>query len=178
MRKFFLYFGFTVVFVILYCTVVKADPQYNIDLDLYNDDTKAVQIFNNFGNDVYLTDDDVYLMAQIVFAESQGEPYEGKLAVASVILNRVNSPGFPKTIKGVITQKDAFSCVKNGKIDIIPDEHSYSAVLDALKGKDPTDKAVFFYNPKTSTSSWMKNINKEKVKNIGNHVFFTAKQKN
>jgi N-acetylmuramoyl-L-alanine amidase len=81
--------------------------------------------------DIYVDDKDIYLMAQTVYAESRGEPYEGKVAVASVILNRVRTPGFPKTISGVILQKDAFSCVINGKINNEPDESSYLAVLEA-----------------------------------------------
>ena len=113
-------------------------------------------------------------MAQIVHAESKGEPFEGKVAVASVILNRLGYPEFPKSIKGVVMQKNAFSCVKNGSIDVIPDQSSYYAVIEALKGKDPTEKAVFFYNPKTATSNWMKNVSKRSVIKIGNHVFFKA----
>lgn len=122
----------------------------------------------------YISDSDVYLMSQVVFAESGAEPYSGKVAVASVILNRLKDPRFPKTIEGIIKQKNAFSCISNGKINVIPNEDSYRAVLDALKGSDPTDKAVFFYNPKTSTSSWMKCISKSNIKNIGQHVFFNV----
>jgi len=122
--------------------------------------------------DIYVTEADIYLMAQTVYAESAAEPYEGKVAVASVILNRVRSPGFPKTISGVILQRDAFSCVINGKVNTVPNESSYSAVLQALRGEDPTSKAVFFYNPKTATSTWMLSTKKQDIKAIGNHVFF------
>lgn len=113
-------------------------------------------------------------MAQIVHAESKGEPFEGKVAVASVILNRLGYPEFPKSVKGVIMQKNAFSCVRNGTINAVPDENSYRAVLEALKGNDPTEKAVFFYNPKIATSKWMKNVSKKSIIRIGNHVFFKA----
>ncbi|HEY5563610.1 MAG TPA: cell wall hydrolase [Clostridiaceae bacterium] len=122
--------------------------------------------------DIYVTEADIYLMSQTVFAESGGEPYEGKVAVASVILNRVRAPGFPKSVSGVILQKDAFSCVINGKVNTVPNESSYLAVLEALRGEDPTYKAVFFYNPKTATSIWMLSTKKQDVKAIGNHVFF------
>ena len=113
-------------------------------------------------------------MAQIVYAESRSEPYDGKVAVASVILNRLKSPGFPKTVEKVIKQKAAFSCLRNGEISVVPDKVSYQAVLDALKGKDPTNNAVFFYNPKIATSGWMKKIGKKNIKPIGNHVFFVV----
>jgi N-acetylmuramoyl-L-alanine amidase len=149
--------------------------------NLYNEQIEAVAVFNDSNESIYVTDDDVYLMAQVVYAESCGETYSGKLAVASVILNRANHVGFPKSVSGVINQKNAFSCVKGGKVfhggkaNIVPDSSSYTAVLDALKGNDPTHQAVFFYNPEISTSKWMKDIKKANIKTIGNHVFFVVK---
>jgi len=149
--------------------------------DLYKEKIEAVAVFNGSNDSIYVTDEDIYLMSQVVYAESCGEPASGKLAVASVILNRARGGGFPKSISGVINQKNAFSCVKQGKVihngkqDFVPDSASYTAVLDALKGNDPTDKAVFFYNPEISTSQWMKDIKKANIKTIGNHVFFVVK---
>nr|WP_315672198.1 cell wall hydrolase [Clostridium sp. 19966] len=136
------------------------------------DDT--IQVFNYKNNRISISNDDIYLMAQTVFAESRAEPYTGKVAVASVILNRLLDPEFPKTVEGVIKQKGAFSCVINGKIGFAPTDDCVNAVYDALKGMDPTGEAVFFYNPKTATSRWMKEIKKANVKPIGNHVFFVA----
>lgn len=149
--------------------------------DLYNEQIKAVEVFNQSNNSIYITESDVYLMSQVVYAESCGEPDSGKLAVASVILNRASDGHFPKSISGVINQKNAFSCVKNGKVihngksGVVPDSTCYNAVLDALKGKDPTHNAVFYYNPEISTSQWMKGIKKDDIKIIGNHVFFVVK---
>lgn len=141
---------------------------------LYKEKSKVVAVFNSKGENVNITQDDINLMAQIVYAESCAEPYEGKVAVASVILNRLEDSKFPNNIEGVIKQKAAFSCVKNGSINVTPDANSYRAVMDAINGKDPTDNAVFFYNPKIATSSWMKNIKKQNIKKIGNHVFFVV----
>ncbi len=149
--------------------------------DLYNERVEAVAVFNQSNSSIYITDEDISHMAQVVYAESCGESYSGKVAVASVILNRASHGGFPKSISGVINQKNAFSCVKNGKVfhrgkpNIIPDSACYNAVLDALKGNDPTYKAVFFYNPEIATSQWMKNIKKDNITTIGNHVFFVVK---
>lgn len=164
------------MFTLSFChsSQVFAQIQNGSDSELFNQEYDVVQVFNSNNGKVYVSDKDVYLMSQIVYAESRSEPYEGKVAVASVILNRVRNPKFPNTVEGVIKQKNAFSCVKNGKINVVPDEESYRAVLDALKGVDPTDRAVFFYNPKIATSSWMKNVEKQNVKPIGNHVFFIA----
>ncbi len=154
----------------IYC--VKASD--NSSTELFKQSSEVAQVFKTSSHEYYLSQKDIHLMAQIVHAESKGEPFEGKVAVASVILNRLGYPEFPKSIEGVIMQKNAFSCVHNGKINVTPDSSSYRAVLEALKGKDPTQKAVFFYNPKTATSQWMKNITKKSVIRIGNHVFFKA----
>lgn len=153
-------------------TVTSNDDSSN----LYREQQDVVQVFNNEAGKIYLTNNDIYLMSQIVYAESKGEPYDGKVAVASVILNRTLNPGFPKTVEGVITQKNAFSCVRDGKISVTPDDDCKKAVMDAIKGVDPTDRAVFFYNPKTATSQWMKNVEKVSTKTIGNHVFFKSKK--
>ncbi|PRR86758.1 Spore cortex-lytic enzyme precursor [Clostridium luticellarii] len=153
---------------------VSSQALNNANSTLFNQQEEVVQVFNYSDQKIYITQDDVNLMAKVVYAESNCEPFEGKVAVASVILNRLLYPEFPKTVKGVITQKGAFSCVKNGTIDVVPNEDSYNAVIQALKGVDPTGESIFFYNPKIATSQWMKNISKKNVKYIGNHVFFVA----
>lgn len=150
----------------------KIAPEKN-ENTLPNSATKFIQVTSMKDTNLYLDEKDVYLISQVVCAESQSEPYKGKVAVASVILNRLKDPHFPKTIQGVIKQKRAFSCIVNGNIKKIPDEDSYRAVLDALHGSDPTDKAVFFYNPKIATSKWMIRFPKKNTHIIGNHVFFT-----
>ena len=139
-----------------------------------NSNNEVVAVFQSSNSTISLTKDDIYLMSQVVYAESKGEPFDGKIAVASVILNRTTDSQFPDTIHGVITQKNAFSCVRNGKIDVVPDGDSYNAVLKAIEGYDPTDEALYFYNPKIATCSWMKGVEKTGKKSIGQHVFFNV----
>lgn len=62
------------------------------------------------------TDSDVYLLGAIIQCESGGEPYAGKLAVGSVIMNRVKSSYFPNTVSGVIYQSGQFSPVASGRL--------------------------------------------------------------
>jgi N-acetylmuramoyl-L-alanine amidase len=147
-------------------------PEKN-EHNLSNSNTKFIQVATMKDTNLYLNEKDIYLISQVVSAESESEPYKGKVAVASVILNRLRDPQFPKTVQGVIKQKRAFSCIINGNINKIPDEDSYRAVLDALHGADPTYKAVFYYNPKIATSKWMIKFHKKNTQVIGNHVFFT-----
>ena len=61
-------------------------------------------------------------MANAVYGESRGEPYIGQVAVAAVILNRVNSASFPNTISGVIFEPGAFTAVADGQIWLTPNE--------------------------------------------------------
>ena len=136
-------------------------------------DEDYVQVFKENNQLLYLTKSDIYLMSQVVYAESKGEPYEGKVAVASVILNRALNTGFPNTIQGVVFQPRAFSCVVDGEINVEPTQECFDAVYDALSGNDPTGDAVFFYNPDIATCSWMKNVEKHNVISIGQHLFFT-----
>ena len=61
---------------------------------------------------------DLYLIAKCVYAEARGEPYVGQVAVAAVILNRVEHPDFPNTVYGVVYQPWAFTAVFDGQINL------------------------------------------------------------
>lgn len=140
-------------------------------INLSEDD--YVEVFKENNQMIYLTQSDIYLMSQIVYAESKGEPFQGKVAVASVILNRVLSSAFPDTIEGVVFQPYAFSCVVDGQINVEPTQECFDAVYEALNGNDPTGEALFFYNPETATCSWMHDVEKYNLIPIGQHLFFT-----
>ncbi len=112
---------------------------------------------------------DVELLARVVSAEARGEPYEGQVAVASVILNRVRDPRFPKTMQEVIYQPLAFESVANGEVYRTPTASSRRAARDALNGWDPTRGAVFFWNPAKPVSKWI--WSRPIIKRVGNHVF-------
>ncbi|KAB3535305.1 spore cortex-lytic enzyme [Alkaliphilus pronyensis] len=113
--------------------------------------------------------DDINLLARIIHAEAKGEPYEGKVAVGAVILNRVRNPAFPNTMAGVIYQPCAFEPVKNGSINQAADDEAYRAARDSLNGWDPTGGAIYFWNPATATSRWI--WTRQITLRIGRHVF-------
>ena len=112
---------------------------------------------------------DVYLLAKCIHAEARGEPYVGQVAIGAVILNRVASSKFPNTISGVIYQPYAFTAVNDGQINLEPNQSAYNAARDALNGWDPTYGALYYYNPKTATSSWI--WSRTVLVTIGNHKF-------
>lgn len=112
---------------------------------------------------------EIWLLARLIHAEAEGEPYIGKVAVGAVVLNRVESPLFPDTVSGVIYEPGAFSPVYDGRINLPPDTISLKAAEDALKGWDPTYGALYFYNPAKSTSWWV--FTRQVTVRIGDHIF-------
>src|SRR3546814_9660514 len=71
-------------------------------------------------------------LAGAIYFESKGEPLSGQLAVANVIMNRVESGRFPSTIFGVVTQRDQFSFVRGGKIPAIARSEEHTSELQSL----------------------------------------------
>lgn len=167
------YFLITLLIIISLNSDVNA---YSINVNNKGDESRDLFIIDNETAEVFksfkITNQDIYLMAQVVYGESRGESFDGKVAVASVILNRLVSNKFPDSVSEVIYQPSAFSCITGKSINIKPDSASFDAVYTALAGKDPTSKSTFFYNPQISNSDWINKTNKKDVIRIGNHVFF------
>ena len=101
---------------------------------------------------------DVKLLARLITAEAGGESYNTMLSVGAVVVNRVQSPQFPNTISGVINQKSngyyQFTPVMNGMINKAPTKAAIKAAYEALKGTDPTNGALYFYD-NTVTNKWL-----------------------
>ncbi|MBM7552230.1 cell wall hydrolase [Thalassobacillus pellis] len=109
------------------------------------------------------------LLARLVEAEAKGEPYSGKVAVAAVVLNRVDSDLFPDSIHGVIYDGYQFSPVLNGTINQPASEESKHAVEEALAYHGLGHGSLFFYNPDKADSSYLES--REVTTIIGDHVF-------
>jgi N-acetylmuramoyl-L-alanine amidase len=112
---------------------------------------------------------DIKLISNAVYGESRGEPYEGQVAVAAVILNRVGSASFPNSVSGVIFQPGAFTAVADGQIYLEPNKSAKKAVIDAINGWDPSANAIYYFNPATATNKWI--WGRPQVKKIGKHIF-------
>ena len=114
---------------------------------------------------------DIQLLARCVNGEARGEIYEGQVAVAAVILNRVRHPSFPNTIAGVIYQPGAFTAVADGQINEPIAENStvYKACEDAMNGWDPSGGAIYYFNPETATNKWI--WSRPLIIQIGRHRF-------
>lgn len=122
---------------------------------------------------VSISNEEKDLFARLVEAEAKGESYEGKVAVATVVLNRVDSPEFPNTVTEVINEvvgkAYAFSPVQNGEINKPASDEAIRAVEEALTRQDRLNDSVYFYNPEIATDEWI--TTREVVKTVGNHVF-------
>ncbi|MBW5447736.1 LysM peptidoglycan-binding domain-containing protein [Cohnella sp. CFH 77786] len=112
---------------------------------------------------------DLELLAKLVQVEAGNEPYEGKLAVASVVMNRVRDPDFPNTVKGVIYAPYQFPPAGNGLLaKAKPSKDSTRAAKAALSGENNVPGAVYFFNAKLEPAK-KKKVTVVKV--IGSHTF-------
>lgn len=120
------------------------------------------------GNGSY-TEAEVELLAALVYCEAGNQPYEGKLAVANVVLNRINSVQFPNTMKEVIYQSGQFTPAFSGALaealsSGVPDE-CVKAAKDAIAGNNNVE-GYYFFNTVVDTSSVAEYIK------IGDHIFY------
>ncbi len=118
-------------------------------------------------SEVSFAEGDRYLLANLIYCEAGGEPYEGKVAVGSVVMNRVLSGEFPDTVVGVIYQSRQFSPVGSGRLDLalatgMANDDCYRAADAAMSGITNVGNCVFFRTPIEGLSGI----------NIGGHVFY------
>ncbi|KKO51196.1 hypothetical protein XI25_28675 [Paenibacillus sp. DMB20] len=120
-----------------------------------------------------LSAEELLLLQKIVMAEAEGEPYEGKVAVANVVLNRLRSANFPDTIKDVIYQKHQFSPVANGRIRRVqPSKETIRAVNAALHGHKAVKDDTYFFLSLTLAQDLTVHHSRTFAKKIGNHSFY------
>jgi hypothetical protein len=122
--------------------------------------------------------EEYYWFYQVTSAEAEGESYEGKVAVAASILNRVKSPEWPNTINEVIFQITRYNDISYYQYSPVLDRRIYSvkpssetirAVHQALLGDDPSKGAILFFNPDKTNNQWVRSRPVTVI--IGNHVF-------
>lgn len=122
-------------------------------------------------------------LAQAIYFESRGEPLEGQIAVAEVVLNRVGSPAFPGTVCGVTRQGAGsgrgcqFSYVCDGNSDTMKSAVSrdrsekLAALMLAGRPRTVTDGATYFHT-RAIRPSWSRKF--APTATIGHHIFYRA----
>ena len=121
------------------------------------------------------SDEQFDCLARAVYFESRGEPLEGQLAVAEVILNRVRSGRFRSTICQVVTQPSQFSFVRGGRIpEVNRDSAAWARsvaiariAMDDLH--DVTGNDSLFFHAAYVHPSWAR---RPRIARIGNHIFY------
>lgn len=111
---------------------------------------------------IFLSDEDVDLLARIIWLEARGECFEGQQAVAEVVFNRMLSSDFPDTLYGVIFEKGQFSTASRVG-QATPGETQYRAIYEALTGPNILPlEVVFFATSPENDNVWG---------TIGGHTF-------
>lgn len=119
-------------------------------------------------------DEELNCLAAGVYYESKGEPLEGQLAVAEVILNRTTSGRFPRSVCGVLKQRGQFSFVRGGSIPQPPASakawKTALAVAKVARG-DKWDSKVsdaLYFHARYVTPGWRR----PRLGSVGNHIFY------
>jgi N-acetylmuramoyl-L-alanine amidase len=112
-------------------------------------------------------------LAKAVYFESKGEPLNGQLAVAEVILNRAKSGRFASSLCGVVKQPSQFSFVRGGGFPPVVNQAMWKQAVGvahvAMNGlwEGPAKGAMYFHATRVSP-----NWGKKHVATVGNHVFY------
>ena len=113
----------------------------------------------------------LFWLSRVIYAESGNQPLEGQMAVGNVVMNRVENPIYPDTIKEVLAQKNQFTTFNNGKLaDRTPNASSVLAAKLVMDGGEveETEGALYF---NSGVRGWVSK-NKECIAVIGNHKFY------
>jgi N-acetylmuramoyl-L-alanine amidase len=152
------------------CTKTDADTEVSVEEQDIPETAEAPE-----APCLELDDEDAYILAKIAMAEAEGEDTVGKALVIRVVINRVESSGFPDSIHDVIFQPNQFSPVKNGRYERVePDDDCYAALkMVAVDGWDESEGALYFES--ASASTWHRE-NLMYLFTHGNHDFYTERE--
>lgn len=137
----------------------------------YQEELALSQLANNSDkrdiSQITFEEGDRYLLANLIYCEAGGEPYEGQVAVGAVVINRVLSSVFPDTVSGVIYQRRQFSPVASGRLALALSQNRatpscYQAADAAMSGTTNVGGCVFFRTPIPGLTG----------QQIGGHIFY------
>ena len=161
----------------LYVPIRPLAKAYSLEVT-WSDATRSVALKSTgkklVSGDSFYAEDEVYWLSRIIHAESGAEPFDGKIAVGNVVLNRVESKQYPNTIYGVIFDRrygTQFSPVSYGTIYNTPSAESIIAAKICLEGYTLSEDILFFMNPRLATTNWIAQ-NRPYAFTIGRHDFY------
>ena len=118
----------------------------------------------------FASQSDMNCLADVIYAEARGEGRVGQIAVAEVVMNRVESPHFPKSVCGVVRQKGQFAPKAR-----VSERAAYAQAKDIARAvytgqtQDVTHGATYFHTPAVKPS-WSKRF--LRTTKIGSHIFY------
>lgn len=137
--------------------------------------TRTTTSSSSTGRRISATQAELEILARIVKGEAAQCSFEGKVAVAAVVLNRVRHSRWPNTIKGVAHQPYQFSCynanVRNRLYWGPIPQSCWDAARAALNGQDPTSGSTYYFNPYLVKPSWARTL--RFVRRIGTNAYDT-----
>ena len=118
-------------------------------------------------SEVTFAEGDRYLLANLIYCEAGNQPYDGQVAVGSVVINRVLSSVYPNTVSGVIYQYKQFAPVLDGHLALALAENRataacYKAADEAMAGYSNVGHCVYFRTPIPGLTGLQ----------IGDHIFY------
>lgn len=118
-------------------------------------------------SEVTFEEGDRYLLANLIYCEAGGEPYEGQVAVGAVVINRVLSSRYPQTVTGVIYQRSQFAPVGDGHLASALANNKatascYQAADVAMGGTTNVGNCLYFRTPIPGLTGLQ----------IGGHIFY------
>ncbi|MCR4792882.1 MAG: cell wall hydrolase [Lachnospiraceae bacterium] len=118
-------------------------------------------------SEITFEENDRYLLANLIYCEAGGEPYDGQVAVGAVVINRLLSAKYPDTLTGVIYQRSQFSPAGSGRLAIALAQNRatsscYRAADEAMSGVTNVGTCVYFRTPIEGLTGIQ----------IGNHIFY------
>ncbi|MCR5303860.1 MAG: cell wall hydrolase [Lachnospiraceae bacterium] len=119
-------------------------------------------------SEIQFAADDRTLLAALIYCESGNQPFEGQVAVGSVVMNRVRSAVYPNTVVGVIYQARQFSPVASGRLALAlangsASDTCYAAADAAMSGQTPVSDCLYFRTPTAGVTPRY---------TIGGHIFY------
>ena len=145
----------------------------------WNGKTRSVSLTKRGGTltfgKYFYNSNDLYWLARIISAEAGVEPFYGKVAVGTVVLNRCRSTLYPDTVKDVVFDTKfgvQFTPAANGTVYNYPDDDSIIAAKLCLDGASISDSVLFFVNDAIAENSWVRD-NRTYVTTIGSHNFYS-----
>ena len=132
-------------------------------------DTATKQLIED--GESFYNSHEIYWLSRIIYAEANGQPFDGMIGVGNVVLNRIASSRFPNTVKDVVFEPGQFTPVDNGSIYNTPSSEAVRAAQLCLEGVNTVGKSLFFLNPSIADASWF-NSALTYYTTIGGHAFY------